>query len=132
MDFVDPPAGYQSIPAISLSMEPANVTAIANDVGTELIFVRQLIAHGRAEDIAIGISTSGGSRNAIAAFEEARKRGLLTVALLGYDGGEIKRRALADHYIVVQSDYIPRIQEVQASIYHVMREALEAMRHGEY
>jgi D-sedoheptulose 7-phosphate isomerase len=112
-------------------MEPANVTAIANDVGTELIFVRQLIAHARAEDIAIGISTSGGSRNAIAAFEEARKRELLTVALLGYDGGEIKRRGLADYFIVVQSDYIPRIQEVQASIYHVMREALEVVCHGE-
>ena len=65
------------------------------------------------------ISTSGGSRNVIAALAEARKRGLLTVALLGYDGGEIRRQALADHYVVVGSDYIPRIQEVQASIYHV-------------
>jgi D-sedoheptulose 7-phosphate isomerase len=52
---------------------------------------------------------------------------MLTIALLGYDGGEIKRRGLADVCIVVQSDYIPRIQEVQASIYHIMREGLEAM-----
>ena len=59
------------------------------------------------------------------ALEEARKRGLLTVALLGYDGGEILRRGLADFPLVVQSDYIPRIQEVQASIYHVIRETLE-------
>jgi D-sedoheptulose 7-phosphate isomerase len=49
------------------------------------------------------------------------------VALLGYDGGEIRRQGLADHYIVVASDYIPRIQEVQASIYHVMRESLEEL-----
>jgi len=121
MDCVCPPAGYVPVPAISLALEPANITAIANDVGLEVIFVRQLIAHARPNDVAIGISTSGGSRNVIAALEEARKRGLLTVALLGYDGGEIKRRGLADHSIVVGSDYIPRIQEVQASIYHIIR-----------
>ena len=78
--------------------------------------------------MAVAISTSGGSRNVIAALEEARKRGLLTVALLGYDGGEIRRRGLADSpIVVVGSDYIPRIQEVQASIYHVMRESLEEL-----
>ena len=92
-----------------------------------MIFLRQLIAQAGRGDVAVAISTSGGSRNVIAALEEARKRGLLTVALLGYDGGEIVRRGLADLPIVVRSDYIPRIQEVQASIYHVMREALEAM-----
>jgi len=85
-----------------------------------------LIAQARAGDVAVGISTSGGSRNVIAALDEARKRGLLTVALLGYDGGEIKRRGLADRALVVESDYIPRIQEVQASIYHIMREGLNA------
>lgn len=127
LDCVDPPSGYRPIPAISLSMEAANITAIANDVGTDVIFVRQLIAHARPDDVAIGISTSGGSRNVIAALEEARKRKLLTFALLGYDGGEIKRRGVADHMAIVQSDYIPRIQEVQASIYHVMRERLEAL-----
>ena len=77
------------------------------------------------------ISTSGGSRNIIMALEEARKRNLLTVALLGYDGGEIKRRGLADFPIVVQCDYIPRIQEVQASIYHIIRETLEVLDHGQ-
>jgi D-sedoheptulose 7-phosphate isomerase len=54
---------------------------------------------------------------------------MLTVALLGYDGGEIKRQQLADLSIVVQCDYIPRIQEVQASIYHIIRELLEGMNH---
>jgi D-sedoheptulose 7-phosphate isomerase len=124
IDCVAPPAGYRPIPALSLSIEPANITAIANDVGNDVIFVRQLIAHAHRDDVAIGISTSGGSRNVVAALEEARKRRLLTVGLLGYDGGEIKRRALADHCIVVASDYIPRIQEVQASIYHIIRAGL--------
>ena len=122
IDCVLPPAGYRPMPAVSLSMEPANITALANDVGTEVIFLRQLIAQARPEDVAIGISTSGGSRNIIMALEEARKRKLLTVALLGYDGGEILRRGLADFPLVVPCDYIPRIQEVQASIYHVIRE----------
>ena len=130
LDCVMPPAGYQPVPAISLSMEPANLTAIANDVGVEVIFLRQLIAHARPDDVAAGISTSGGSRNVVVALEEARKRGLLTIALLGYDGGEIKRRHLADFPIVVRSDYIPRIQEVQASIYHVLRESLEVLGRG--
>lgn len=130
IDCVLPPAGYQPIPAVSLSLEPANITAVANDVGTEVIFLRQLIAQARPEDVAIGISTSGGSRNIIMALEEARKRNMLTVALLGYDGGEVKRRQLADYPIVVRCDYIPRIQEVQASIYHIMREMLEVVRRG--
>jgi len=131
LDCVLPRSGYRVIPAISLAMEPANITALANDVGTEVIFLRQLIAQARPEDVAIGISTSGGSRNIVMALEEARKRGLLTVALLGYDGGEIFRRGLADFPIIVRSDYIPRIQEIQASAYHVILETLEALAHGD-
>jgi D-sedoheptulose 7-phosphate isomerase len=127
IDCIAPPAGWRPVPAISLALEPANISAIANDVGAEVIFLRQLIAQARPGDVAVAISTSGGSKNVIAALEEARKRNLLTVALLGYDGGEIKRRGLADVAIVVRSDYIPRIQEVQASIYHVIRESLEVI-----
>jgi D-sedoheptulose 7-phosphate isomerase len=130
IDCVAPPAGGRPIPAVSLSLEPANISAIANDVGTDVIFLRQLIAQARPSDIAIGISTSGGSRNVIMALEEARKRNILTVALLGYDGGEIARRRRADLPIIVHCDYIPRIQEVQASVYHVMREMLAALVHG--
>jgi D-sedoheptulose 7-phosphate isomerase len=130
IDCVAPPAGFRPIPAISLSLEPANITAVANDVGTEVVFLRQLIAQARPADVAIGISTSGGSKNVIVALEEARKHGLLTVALLGYDGGEIVRRRLADHPLVVRSDYIPRIQEVQASTYHTIRDLLETTAHG--
>ena len=130
IDCVMPPAGYDPIPAISLAMEPANISAIANDVGTELIFLRQLIAQARPNDVAVAISTSGGSKNVVIALEEARKREMLTVALLGYDGGEVLRRGLADFPLIVRSDYIPRIQEVQASIYHLIREALEGLGHG--
>jgi D-sedoheptulose 7-phosphate isomerase len=131
LDCVQPPNDVRPVAAVSLAMEPANITAVANDVGTEVIFLRQLIAQARPNDIAIGISTSGGSRNIIMALEEARKRNLLTIALLGYDGGEIQRRGLADFPIVVRCDYIPRIQEVQASIYHVMREMFEVLNHAQ-
>jgi D-sedoheptulose 7-phosphate isomerase len=127
-DCVAPPPGFRSIPAVSLSVEPANITAIANDIGREAIFARQLIAHAKPEDVAIGISTSGGSANILAALAEARKRDLLTVGIVGYDGGRILSERLADHAVVVRSDYIPRIQEVQASIYHVLRGLLERIK----
>lgn len=126
LDCISPPGALRPIPAVSLSMEPANITALANDVGTDVIFLRQLIAHAQPNDIAVGISTSGGSRNIVMALEEARRRGMATIALLGYDGGEILRRGLADQPLVVRSDYIPRIQEVQASIYHTIRALLDA------
>ena len=131
IDCVLPPHGYKPIPAVSLALEPANITAVANDVGTDVIFLRQLIAQARPEDVAMGISTSGGSRNIILALEEARKRNMLTVALLGCDGGEILRQGLSDFPVVVHCDYIPRIQEVQASIYHVIREGLEVLGRGQ-
>jgi D-sedoheptulose 7-phosphate isomerase len=124
LDCVDPPAGMRPIPAISLSLEPANISAIGNDVGVELVFVRQLIAHGRPGDVAVAISTSGTSKNVCAGLVEARQRGMLTIGLLGGDGGDILRGQLADFALVVHCDYIPRIQEVQASIYHVFRQAL--------
>jgi D-sedoheptulose 7-phosphate isomerase len=130
LDCVDPPAGLTPVPAVSLAFEPANVTAIANDVGAELVFLRQLIAHARPDDIAVAFSTSGGSANVAAALDEARRRGLLTVAFLGYDGGEIGRRGLADVALIVPADHIPRIQEIHASMYHIVRELLEVTRHA--
>jgi D-sedoheptulose 7-phosphate isomerase len=130
IDCVMPPAGYHPIPAVSLAMEPAIITAMANDVGIEVIFLRQMLAQAQANDVIVAISTSGGSRNIVMAMEEARKRNLMTVALLGNDGGDIYRRGLAHHPIIVRSDYIPRIQEVQASAYHVLREILEVLLHG--
>lgn len=127
-DLAAPAKGYAAVRAISLATEAATLTALANDVGVDALFLRQVIAHGQPGDIAVAISTSGGSSNIIAALAEARAKGLSTVALVGYDGGDVLRRGLADHVIVVDSDQIPRIQEVQASIYHVMVDALAALR----
>jgi D-sedoheptulose 7-phosphate isomerase len=131
LDCIASPKSYSPIPAISLSRAPAALSALANDIGTKEIFLRQLIAYARPNDVAVGISTSGGSQNVIAALDEARRRGLLTVALLGHDGGEIVRRKAADHVIVVRSDYVPRVQEIQASTYHVMLDLLHALRGGD-
>jgi len=130
LDCLAPPGEMRPIPAISLAAEPANITAVANDIGVDAIFTRQLIAHARPEDIAVGISTSGSSPNILTALGEARKRGLLTVALAGYDGGRVLAEKLADHVVVVRSDYIPRIQEVQASAYHVLRRRIGELQAG--
>lgn len=126
LDCIDSPKGHPSIPAVSLAAEPATMSALANDIGHDLVFVRQLIAHARPADVVIAITTSGGSANVIAALEEARRRELLTIALTGYDGGEIVRRHLADFAIIVGSDCIPRIQEIHASVYHVMTDLMAA------
>jgi D-sedoheptulose 7-phosphate isomerase len=122
-----PPAGWPSRAAIDLTEDPGILTAIANDVGEDSIFSRQVIAHGRARDALLAFSTSGGSRNVLAALAEARRRELLTVALVGYDGGRIAGEGLADYVIVTRSEHIPRIQEAQASAWHVLRELIERM-----
>jgi D-sedoheptulose 7-phosphate isomerase len=84
------------------------------------LFQRQLIAYGKPGDVAIALSTSGNSANVLAALAEARRRGMSTVAFVGYDGGRVAAERLADHVIVTRSEHIPRIQEAQASAYHVM------------
>jgi D-sedoheptulose 7-phosphate isomerase len=130
IDCAAPPLGWAPIPAISLAAEPANLTAIANDIGADAIFSRQLIAHAHPDDVAVAISTSGNSTNMVDALIEARRRGLLTVGIVGYDGGKLVRERLVDHAVVVRSDYIPRIQEVQASIYHVLRGLIQDQHGG--
>ena len=125
-DFRRPPdPRWRARCALDLTEDPAILTAIANDIGTEAIFSRQVIAHGRAEDALLAISTSGNSANVIAALAEARSRGLLTIAMVGYDGGRVAEERLADRVVVTRSEHIPRIQEAQASAYHVLRELVE-------
>jgi D-sedoheptulose 7-phosphate isomerase len=119
------PGGWAARRAIDLTEDPSIVTAIGNDIGIEAIFSRQVIAHGRAGDALLAFSTSGGSANVTRALAEARERGLATVALVGYDGGAIAAEELADHVIVTRSQNIPRIQEAQASAWHVLRELIE-------
>ncbi len=111
--------------ALDLAADPAILTAIANDIGADALFARQVIAYGGPDDALLAFSTSGNSRNVIAALAQARERGLASVALVGYDGGRIAAEALADHVVVTRSEHIPRIQEAQASAWHVLRELIE-------
>ena len=108
--------------AIDLTEDPGILTAIANDIGVEAIFSRQVIAYGEAGDVLLALSTSGNSGNVIHALAEGRRRGLVTIALVGYDGGRVAAEELAEHIVVTRSEHIPRIQEAQASAYHVLRE----------
>ena len=125
-DFRCPPdPRWQPRRALDLTEDPAILTAIANDIGTEAIFSRQVIAHGRDGDVLLAISTSGNSANVVAALAEARSRGLRTIAMVGYDGGRVASERLADHVVVTRSEHIPRIQEAQASAYHLLRELVE-------
>ncbi len=123
VDLVAPPDGMRSVPALSLTHDAAVMTGVTNDVGFDNVFARQVIAQARDGDVAIAISTSGGSRNVLAAVEEARRRGLLTIGLAGYGGGRL--HDLCDHTLVVHGDYVPRIQEAQATQYHCLRRLLE-------
>lgn len=126
-DLSDPPfAGAPPLPAIALPNDIAVVTAVGNDVGFDNVFARQVIAFGRAGDIAVGISTSGNSANVLVALEQAKKQGLLTIALSGYDGGNVSRSAAVDFCITAPSDYIPRIQEAQSTAYHALLEVIFA------
>jgi D-sedoheptulose 7-phosphate isomerase len=126
-DFRSPPAsyGWPARRALDLTEDAAILTAIANDVGVDAIFARQVIAYGRAGDVVLALSTSGNSENVISALQEARRRSLHSIAMVGYDGGRVAAEGLADHVIVSRSEHIPRIQEAQASAYHVLRELVE-------
>ncbi|HJW35231.1 MAG TPA: SIS domain-containing protein [Actinomycetes bacterium] len=118
------------LPAVSLTDDVAVVTALANDVGFDVVFARQLAAFGRPGDIAVGLSTSGNSDNLVRAFEEASRRGLLTIGLAGYQGGKMAELDTIDYLFVVPSSSVHRIQEAQTTVYHVLWEltqvALEA------
>lgn len=111
--------------AIDLTEDAPIITAVANDIGAEEIFQRQLIAWGRAGDVALAFSTSGGSENLIEGLAEARRLGIATIALVGYDGGRIAAERLADHVIVSPSQHVPRIQEAQATVYHLLCDLCE-------
>jgi D-sedoheptulose 7-phosphate isomerase len=129
-DFRTAPQGWPARRALDLTEDAAILTAIANDIGTDALFARQIIACGSAGDAVLALSTSGNSRNIIQALEEARRRGLRTIALVGYDGGRVFAEGLADHVIVTPSQHVPRIQEAQATAYHLLRELVERSAAG--
>jgi D-sedoheptulose 7-phosphate isomerase len=111
--------------ALDLSADPSIITAIANDIGPQAVFTRQVIAYGGVGDALIAFSTSGDSRSVVDALAAARKQGLVTIALVGYDGGRVAAESLADHLVITRSQHIPRIQEAQATASHLLRELVE-------
>jgi D-sedoheptulose 7-phosphate isomerase len=111
-------------PAICLSSDGGTLTAAGNDYGFDEVFARQVAAFGRAGDVLICLTTSGNSRNVQRALEEAKSRGLATVALLGRDGGATS--GIADMELLVQGDSTARIQEAHMLLLHVLCEAVEA------
>jgi D-sedoheptulose 7-phosphate isomerase len=119
-----PPYG-RSLAALSLVEDQAVLTALSNDVGFELVFSRQLIAHAKADDIAVGFSTSGDSPNLLRAFDEAARRGLLTVGLCGYEGSGMAVSDAVRHCLVVRSESVHRIQETQDSLMFALWEAVQ-------
>ena len=109
-------------PALALVNDASTITALGNDVGFENAFARQIIPLGRAGDIALAFSTSGSSPSIIAALEEAHRRGMVTCALTGYAGGRLAELAWLDHLISVPGDYVPRLQEAHATMWHLLLE----------
>jgi len=112
-----------SIPSLALTTDTSNLTAIGNDYGYDQVFSRQLDGMGQKGDIFIGISTSGNSVNIVKAFEVAKKKGIMSVALVGRDGGEMAK--MADIALVVPSDSTPRIQESHILIGHIICDIIE-------
>jgi D-sedoheptulose 7-phosphate isomerase len=111
-----------ALPAFGLANDTSVVTALCNDIGVDVVFARQLAAFGGRHDIAVGLSTSGNSANLLRAFDEARRLGMLTVGLAGYEGGKMAELASIDYLFVAPSVSVHRIQEAQTTIYQVLWE----------
>jgi D-sedoheptulose 7-phosphate isomerase len=114
-----------ALPSIALSANTSDLTAIGNDYGFERVFARGVEAHGRAGDVAIAISTSGNSPNVIAAVEEAKRRRLRTIGLLGKGGGKLAH--LVELPLVVPSADTQRIQECHIAIGHAIAELVDRL-----
>jgi D-sedoheptulose 7-phosphate isomerase len=119
-------AGARPLPALGLASDPSVLTALANDVGPEVVFARQLAALGRPADIAIGLSTSGNSENLLRAFDAAAALGMLTVGIAGYQGGRMAELGSIDYLFVAPSASVHRIQEAQTTMYHALWELCQA------
>lgn len=120
-----PPDG-RPIAARSLVADMAIVTALANDIGFDAVFARQVMAHGTDRDVLIGFSTSGNSTNVLEAFRAAHERGLLTVGLAGDTGGQMARSDHLDHCLVVAATSIHRIQEAQSALAFALWQRVQA------
>jgi D-sedoheptulose 7-phosphate isomerase len=120
--FLNPGGRLRPLPAFGLANDTSVVTALCNDIGVDVVFARQLAAFGGRNDIAVGLSTSGSSANLLRAFDEASRRGMLTVGLAGYDGGKMAELDSIDYLFVAPSASVHRIQEAQTTIYQVLWE----------
>jgi D-sedoheptulose 7-phosphate isomerase len=121
--FLHPGGGdIPALPAFGLANDTSVVTALCNDIGVEVVFARQLAAFGGRDDVAVGLSTSGNSENMLRAFDEASRRGMLTIGLAGYEGGKMAELDSIDYLFVAPSTSIHRIQEAQTTIYQVFWE----------
>jgi D-sedoheptulose 7-phosphate isomerase len=120
--FLNPGGSYRPLAAFGLANDTSVVTALCNDVGVEVVFARQLAAFGGRNDIAVGLSTSGNSGNLLRAFDEASRRGMLTIGLAGYEGGKMAELDSIDYLFVAPSASVHRIQEAQTTIYQVLWE----------
>ena len=113
----------RALAGIALTTDTSALTAIGNDYGFDRIFARQAEALGRPGDVLVGISTSGNSENIIQAVEAAKPLGLMTLGLLGRDGGRLKD--MMDDCLVVQSSVTARIQEIHIMVIHFWCEILD-------
>lgn len=130
--FLSPAGGERPLPAFGLTNDIAVVTALSNDVSFDVVFARQVAAFGRKSDIVAGLSTSGNSANLLQAFDEASRRGMLTIGIAGYDGGKMAEHDSIDYLFNVPSPSVHRIQEAQTTIYHALWElSLDALEDGE-
>jgi D-sedoheptulose 7-phosphate isomerase len=111
------------LPAIALTTNTSVLTSLANDYGYEIVFARQIEAHGQKNDLAMGISTSGKAKNVTSAIKQAKKMGIKTIALTGGDGGDLAK--LADLSLVVPSSVTARVQEAHITIGHIICELVE-------
>jgi D-sedoheptulose 7-phosphate isomerase len=128
--FLNPGGTARPLPALGLANDTSVVTALCNDIGVDVIFARQVAAFGRAGDIAVGLSTSGNSDNLLRAFDEASRRGLLTIGLAGYEGGKMAELDSIDYLFVAPSSSVHRVQEAQTTVYHVLWELTLAALDG--
>jgi D-sedoheptulose 7-phosphate isomerase len=110
------------LPAFGLASDPSVLTALCNDIGVDVVFARQLAALGGKRDIAVGLSTSGNSENLLRAFDEASRRGMLTIGIAGYEGGKMAELDSIDYLFVAPSASVHRIQEAQTTMYHALWE----------
>jgi D-sedoheptulose 7-phosphate isomerase len=111
-----------ALAAVALTTDTSALTAIGNDYGFDRVFARQIEALGRPGDVAVGISTSGNSPNVLRGLEAANARGLVTIALTGRGGAA---GTLAAHHVAVNEPRTARVQEVHATVLHVLCELVE-------